>query len=113
MGKALTIVLVGMIMLFASPLTAQETQAGGKAETTGQLIAYLIGEVAASPLTFIRNGERHSGKEAADHIRKKYDYFKPRIESVEDFIRLCASKSLISGKPYLVATRQGDIPVET
>lgn len=112
MWKIVTILLIGLMTLFVPTLPAQEMQAGGKAENTGQFIAYLIGDVAGSRLTFIRNGERHSSEEAANHIRKKYEYFKYRIESPEDFIRLCAAKSLISGKPYLVVTHQGEVPVE-
>jgi hypothetical protein len=32
---------------------------------------------------------------------------KPDIKTPEDFIRLSASKSLLSGKPYLVRTSDG------
>ena len=42
----------------------------------------------------------------------KYKYFKSQVKSPEDFIRLCASKSLLSGKPYLVETAQGVVPTE-
>ena len=76
------------------------------------MIAYLIEQVAKSHLTFTRNGTEYSSQEAADHIRYKYDYFKSRIESPEDFIHVCASKSVESGKPYLVSTAQGKVPVE-
>jgi hypothetical protein len=72
----------------------------------------LIDQVAKSHLTFTRNGSDYSSQEAADHMRNKYEYFKSRIESPEDFIRVCASKSLESGKPYLVSTAQGRVPVE-
>ena len=72
----------------------------------------MIDQVAKSHLTFIRNGTEYSSQEAADHIRNKYEYFKSRIESPEDFIHVCASKSLESGKPYLVSTPQGKIAVE-
>ena len=72
----------------------------------------MIDRVAKSHLTFTRNGTEYSSQEAADHIRNKYEYFKSRIESPEDFIYVCASKSLESGKPYLVSTAQGKVPVE-
>ncbi|MBF0526987.1 MAG: DUF5329 family protein [Deltaproteobacteria bacterium] len=81
-------------------------------ENTEKVIASLIGQVAKSNLTFIRNGTEYSSQEAADHIKNKYEYFKSRIKSLEDFIQLCASKSLMSGKPYLVSTAQGWIPLE-
>ena len=111
MPKTFTIALIVLMTLFVPALPAQGEQADGKAENIEQLIAYLIEEVASSQLTFIRNGENHSSEEAAKHIRKKYDYFKSRIESPEDFIRLCASRSLVSGKPYLVVTPQGKVTV--
>ncbi len=81
-------------------------------ENPDKVIAYLIDQVAKSHLTFTRNGTEYSSQEAADHIRNKYEYFKSRIESPEDFIHVCASKSLASGKPYLVSTPQGKIAVE-
>ena len=81
-------------------------------ENSEKVIAYLIDQVARSNLTFTRNGTEYSSQEAADHIRNKYEYFKSRIESPEDFIHVCASKSLESGKPYLVSTAQGKVPVE-
>ncbi len=86
--------------------------AGAQDESTKQEIEFLIASVAGSHLTFVRNGECHTCKEAADHIRKKYDYFKAKIKTPEDFICLCASKSLLSGEPYMVQTKQGEIPVE-
>ncbi|MGA7877828.1 MAG: DUF5329 family protein [Desulfoferrobacter sp.] len=79
---------------------------------TQQAIAYLIDVVTNSHLTFIRNGKEYSGEEAAEHMMDKYKYFKAQVKSPEDFIRLCASKSLLSGKPYLVETAQGVVPTE-
>jgi len=71
-------------------------------ESLDQTINYLINHVRTSKLTFVRNGTTHSGAEAADHIKAKYDHFKKEIKTPEDFIRLSASKSLLTGKPYLV-----------
>jgi len=81
-------------------------------ENSEKIIAYLIDQVAISHLTFTRNGTEYSSQEAADHIRNKYEHFKSWIESPEDFIHVCASKSLESGKPYLVSTAQGKVPLE-
>ena len=39
--------------------------------------------------------------------KKKYDYFKDEIKTPEDFIRLSATRSLISGRPYMVKTKTG------
>lgn len=52
----------------------------------------------------MRNGSWYEASEAADHIRKKYNYVlsKGLIESAEDFIKYSATKSSISGKKYRV-----------
>src|SRR5215510_14773415 len=65
-------------------------------------IDHLLGFIASSPCAFIRNDVEYSGKDAVAHIKDKYDYYKGDIHSAEDFIRLAASKSLASGRPYLV-----------
>jgi len=70
-------------------------------------IEYLLDYVVDSGLTFIRNSERHTGAEAAEHMLKKFRHYQDKIQSPEDFIRLCASKSLITGKPYLVIQKDG------
>ncbi len=72
-----------------------------------ETIEYLIASVAESDLTFVRNGKRYDGPKAAEHMRKKYDYFDDDIASAEDFIRLAATRSLMSGKPYFVILTDG------
>jgi hypothetical protein len=65
-------------------------------------INHLLKYVEESRCTFVRNDEEHNSKSAAEHMRNKYDYFKDRINTPEEFIELCASKSTLSGKLYLV-----------
>jgi hypothetical protein len=77
------------------------------AEKLDDTISYLLNYVATSKATFIRNGTSHTPTEAVAHIKAKYDHFKPQIKTPEDFIRLSASKSLLSGKPYLVRPAEG------
>jgi hypothetical protein len=81
-----------------------------RADPLGDEIAYLIDFVRHSPCTFIRNGLEYSGGAAADHIQEKYDYFKSKIGTVEDFIERAASKSLLSGKPYEVRCEGKTVP---
>ena len=95
-------------LLFPANVCMGKVKAEG--ESTPQVIEFLIRTVAQSKLDFIRNGEKHTSAEAAEHMREKYDYFRSKIETPEDFIRLCASKSLLSSKPYLVVTAHGTIP---
>jgi len=76
-------------------------------ESLDQTVNYLIDHVGKSNATFIRNGATHTAAEAAAHIKAKYEHFKNQIKTPEDFIRLAASKSLLTGKPYLVRTPDG------
>jgi hypothetical protein len=41
-------------------------------------------------------------------MNSKYEYFRDKIRTPEDFIQRCASKSLMSGKPYLVVLENGE-----
>jgi len=77
------------------------------AESLKQTINYLIDHVGKSNGTFIRNGASYTPAEAVAHIKAKYVHFKSEIKTPEDFIRLAASKSLQTGKPYLMRTPDG------
>lgn len=84
-----------------------------RAESLDKTIDYLIERVRTADATFVRNGTSHSPAEAVAHIRAKYEHFKGEIRTPEDFIRLAASKSLLTGKPYLVHPAGGkEIPLQ-
>lgn len=55
---------------------------------------------------FIRNRAEHNGKEAAEHLRMKMQSALV-VQTADDFIRLCASKSSITGKPYMIRFSDG------
>lgn len=65
----------------------------------------LVAALRNSGCSFQRNGTWHDAGAAADHLQRKRDYLqgKGRIAVSEDFIRLGATGSSTSGKPYLVA----------
>ncbi|MGK0443793.1 MAG: hypothetical protein ACJA1U_000721 [Bermanella sp.] len=65
-------------------------------------IQHLMAFVQQTACEYERNGTRHSGKDALEHIQKKYDYYEDDIQTTEDFIRLSATKSTMSGKEYWV-----------
>lgn len=73
----------------------------------------LVAALRTSGCSFERNGTWHDAGAAADHLQKKREYLqgKDRIAIAEDFIRLGATGSSMSGKPYLV--RCPDAPVVT
>ncbi len=67
-------------------------------------IAGLFARLEQSNCQFNRNGSWYDAKQASDHLRQKYDYLVRRhlVTNAESFIDLAASKSSMSGKPYLV-----------
>jgi hypothetical protein len=74
-----------------------------------QTVEQLLAKVEKSDATFIRNGDSHDGKAASEHMRRKYEHFKKKIKTPEDFIDLCANKSELSGKPYQIKTKDGKV----
>ena len=70
--------------------------------TLSDEIDHLLIAIATSPCAFIRNGVTYGGEQAAGHVRDKYEYFRNKIHSAEDFIALAATKSELTGRPYLV-----------
>ena len=63
-------------------------------------INHLLNYVKTTECTYIRNGDAYKGPKAVSHIQRKYDYFDDDIHSAEDFIRLSATKSTMSGSKY-------------
>jgi hypothetical protein len=81
---------------------------GGAGPTFEQYkIARLLSAVeAAEGDVFIRNGTEHSAKEAAEHLRTKWNTAGDEITTAQQFIDEIASKSSLSGESYRV--RQAD-----
>ncbi len=101
--------IVALVILSATLLDTGTAVAAppGSCRDLESSVEYLMERVTRSELTFIRNGKAHAGAEAAEHMGKKYDHFRKEIRTPEDFIRLAATKSLLSGKPYAVVTADG------
>ncbi len=95
--------LVAIVLLASLP----RAMAGQQADDLDATIQYLITYVAESDVTFIRNSTRYKGSEAAQHIDRKYRHFKDDIDTPEKFIELSATGSLMTGKPYMIITKQG------
>jgi len=64
----------------------------------------LLASLRGSKCRFERNGTWYDAGAAADHLQKKRQYLddKEKIAKSEDFVRLGASESSLSGKPYHV-----------
>jgi hypothetical protein len=93
-----------LFLFFALGLVSIPVSAG---ENVSARIRDLLAFVENSGVTFIRNGKKHNATDAAEHLRKKRDHYQKDIRTPEDFIRLTATKSLVSGKKYQVVTREG------
>src|SRR5579863_9985683 len=110
-----TIIIIGILTLMAALPIAVVGTTGTKnmpadrksTENVDDTIRYLLDFVSKSDCTFIRNGVPHTGREAADHFRSKYEHFESEIKTPEDFIQMSATKSMVTGKPYLVKTTDG------
>ena len=77
-----------ILALFSGVLSAQDNIEKKKIE-------FLISSVEnLKRAKFIRNGSEYDGKEAAEHLRMKLQNALV-VETADDFIRLCASKSSI------------------
>ena len=94
--RLLVSVLATAVFSFA---LAAQTAAPVRAE-----IDLLLGRLQASGCQFNRNGTWYSAAAARDHLLRKLEYLedKTTIQSTEQFVELAATKSSISGKPYLV-----------
>jgi len=76
---------------------------GSAVADTRQEIDHLLSFVEQTPCTYERNGTFHNGPEARDHINKKYEYYRKKVKTAEDFIKYSATKSMMSGKRYTIA----------
>lgn len=65
-------------------------------------INHLLKYVEDSNCVFIRNDKEYTSKEAAKHLKTKYDFYMDNLKTPEDFIEMAATKSALSGKPYWV-----------
>lgn len=65
-------------------------------------IDYLLTSVEKSDCVFIRNGKSHDSLAAVRHLQMKRERGRRYYDSTEEFIARIASKSSLTGKPYLI-----------
>ncbi|MCI0480622.1 MAG: DUF5329 domain-containing protein [Candidatus Dadabacteria bacterium] len=94
--KPMLIIILTVLVPFFSPAGA-DVPPSEKPE-----VEYLLGLVKTSACKFERNGILYGGRNASEHIEKKYEHFRDKITSTETFIEYAATKSMISGKYYLI-----------
>lgn len=86
--------LLFLLMILSCPISCS-------AGTTEEITA-LLDFIERTECTFIRNAKRYDSIAARQHIEKKYDYYRERIKTAEDFIQYSATKSSMTGNPYKV-----------
>ena len=100
-----------LALALAAPIAgrADPLPSAAKAEVTA-----MLGRLQASSCEFNRNGDWHSASDAKRHLERKLAYLEDKqlVKTAEQFIELGASKSSMSGKPYLVRCA-GASPVES
>ena len=100
--KTIWVTSFAVLALFSGVVSAQDNIEKKK-------IDFLISSVDnLKEAKFIRNGTEHDGKEAAEHLRMKLQNAGGKVQTADDFIRLCGSYSSISGKPYLIRFSNGN-----
>ena len=103
-----TIIVPGLLLLLAcSTASLADVQ-----ESQALEINYLISYLQTSDCQMIRNGKAYSGEDGAKHVQRKYDYFRDKISSTEEFIGYAATKSTMSGRLYEVQC-PGEAPVSS
>lgn len=71
-------------------------------DNTNTEINHLFDYIRSSNVEFVRNKKSYSNIDAIQHIKKKEKHFYKKIKIAEDFIRRCATKSLMSGRYYYI-----------
>jgi hypothetical protein len=100
--KKILVAAFVILALFSGTLSAQDNIEKKKIEFLISSVENLKGG------KFIRNGSEYDdGKAAAAHLRMKLRRAGDHVKTADDFIKLCASKSYISGKPYMIRLPDG------
>ncbi|WP_442481290.1 DUF5329 family protein [Aeoliella sp. SH292] len=80
----------------------------GKTLSDSDKIELLIQHVhAMEGAVFIRNGTQHTPREAAEHMREKWNAAGDKLKSASDFIEHVASRSSLTGEVYQIRTADG------
>ncbi|MHB8771765.1 MAG: DUF5329 family protein [Syntrophales bacterium] len=102
--KGVVLLLTALLCLAAAGRAAAEDPAEAKK------IQHLIAAVETlEGAQFIRNGRGYDAGAAASHLRLKLSLAGDRVKTAEDFIRLCATGSSRSGKPYKIRFSDGTV----
>jgi len=105
--KPFPVLILGLILSIGSaPAAELAPPAIAQSE-----VNYLLAFIEQSGCQFYRNGSWYDSKDAAAHLRHKYEYLaaKGLIQSADDFIVQAATKSSLSGKAYGIKCGSGPV----
>ncbi len=102
MHRAQLSLVISGVLLFASVAVAAP-------RSDAERIEAAIKAIETAKITFVRNGDEHSPKAAADHLRGKLKKAGDKVKTFDEFVDLLATKSGMSGKPYLVKLEDGTL----
>lgn len=108
-SRIILIIVVISMMLVSIPAGSEKKSEEAKKNDLEATIAHLLEHVRTADVVFIRNGKEHSAEDAAKHIEKKYNHYKKKIKTPEDFIEKSATKSMMSGKLYQIRLKDGTV----
>ena len=84
-------------LIVVTTLMATFAMAGSQQE-----IDHLLNYVESTPCQYERNGTLHNGRMARGHIEMKYNHYRKKVRTAEDFIKYSATRSSISGSQYQI-----------
>lgn len=93
----LRILIILLMSLFSMAQIFADPDVKAKSE-----IDHLFEFIKKADVIFIRNGKEYPVEDGAKHIQTKFDHFKSKIKTAEDFIEKSATKSELSGDAYQV-----------
>ena len=97
------------VFAFAGAALAAEPTAPPASRESARIEALIASVQQAKGLVFIRNGEEHDAAAAAAHLRMKWKNAGSRVRTAEDFIKVCATGSSMSGKKYQIRFADGHV----
>lgn len=92
-----------VVLAVSLPIQAQDATEAQKIEALIRAVEQLQGA------KFVRNETEHDAGKAGGHLRLKLRESRGRCRTAEEFIRVCASGSSVSGKPYRIRFADGSV----
>jgi hypothetical protein len=98
--KKITAILT--LIFVVSLSLGTEAAIGDVPESQKKEVEHLLEFVSTSDCEFERNGKKHPGEKASSHMNRKYNHFRDKITTTEEFIEYSGTKSTRSGEEYLI-----------